>query len=243
VNGDVQFALPDAGAPDLTFKGEVQVAGLAVLDEVTADPFAAWETLRIAGIDFALQPLKAHAATVTLTGLAANVVRLTDGSLNVVAVFRSGAAASATPPVAESASPKGAPAPATPVPPTGGAVPDLALGEIVIEAGRFSFIDRTLTPPHSIAVADMNGRVRGFTSRSGETGEIDLSAMLDGHSKVHVSGRLNPLAQQPYMDVKLALESYDLTASSPYSARYVAHPIDKGKLSLSTWPTASTGGN
>jgi hypothetical protein len=60
---------------------------------------------------------------------------------------------------------------------------------------------------------------------------IDLTALVDG-APLSLNGTLKPAGKDSRADLKLTLGGYNLPLASSYATKYVAQPIEKGKLSL-----------
>ena len=79
----VQFALPAGGAPRVSLKGQASLSDLALVT-AAGEPLGAWKQLQIGLAD--VQPLARRIAlgSVTLDGLALDLRRAADGSLNLL---------------------------------------------------------------------------------------------------------------------------------------------------------------
>jgi len=61
--------------------------------------------------------------------------------------------------------------------------------------------------------------------------DILMKGKLDGDAPVEISGKLNPLANQLYLDLAASARGIELTRLTPYAAKYAGYSITKGKLS------------
>jgi outer membrane protein OmpA-like peptidoglycan-associated protein len=55
---------------------------------------------------------------------------------------------------------------------------------------------------------------------------------VDDHSTFTVTGTMNPLADDPKIDLTLSLKNGEMPPGSPYAAKFVGYPIHQGQLSL-----------
>lgn len=53
-----------------------------------------------------------------------------------------------------------------------------------------------------------------------------------GNGPLAISGQINPLAKQPYLDLAFKLSDMDLSAMTPYSGKYAGYAVEKGQLYL-----------
>jgi outer membrane protein OmpA-like peptidoglycan-associated protein len=59
-----------------------------------------------------------------------------------------------------------------------------------------------------------------------------LQGKVDKYAPVKITGQINPLTSDAFTDLSILFQNVELTALSPYSAKYAGYPITKGKLSL-----------
>jgi hypothetical protein len=62
--------------------------------------------------------------------------------------------------------------------------------------------------------------------------EVDLRGSLENHSPLSITGTLNPLWSDPFVDLKVSFTDIDLSPFTPYSGTYLGYTVDKGKLFL-----------
>ncbi len=72
-----------------------------------------------------------------------------------------------------------------------------------------------------------------MSSVPGTKASVDISGNIDRYAPVKVKGEINPLLDQPYLDLDVIFQSVELTTVNPYSGTYAGHYIDRGQLSLS----------
>jgi hypothetical protein len=65
------------------------------------------------------------------------------------------------------------------------------------------------------------------------TAEVVLRGAVDHSGALAIEGKMNPLAKELFVDLKINLTDFELPPTSPYSGRYAGYGIEKGKLSLS----------
>jgi len=59
-----------------------------------------------------------------------------------------------------------------------------------------------------------------------------LKGRLENHSPVEITGRINPLIENSFLDLKIAFRDIEMSPLSPYSGRYLGQMLEKGKLTF-----------
>ncbi|OPY92746.1 MAG: hypothetical protein A4E73_00816 [Syntrophaceae bacterium PtaU1.Bin231] len=109
---------------------------------------------------------------------------------------------------------------------------NIQIGKVTLQGGTLDFTDRFIKPSYSARMLQIGGSVTGLSSEEISRAAIDLKGNLGHGSPVEITGRINPLARDLYADVKLGFKNIELSPVTPYSSRYVGHPILKGKLTF-----------
>jgi hypothetical protein len=103
---------------------------------------------------------------------------------------------------------------------------------VTLQGGRVRFTDRNIKPVYSSTLDELGGRVSGLTSQEGLLADVDFRARLNGYAPIEITGRVNPLQKDPYVDLKAAVKGMDMSGTTPYSGRYLGYTIQQGKLFL-----------
>ena len=251
LRGDLALQTLPAGDWTLAWKGETNVENVHLTEKVNASDLLKWRSLFAGGIALKLDSRKPD----LLAGLSINEVALSDyfariivspqGRLNLQDVVRKdGAAASAPVAAAPAAKPATAPAARPPTPPVAGgqsaalaqminaARPPIDVKAIVMQGGRVDFSDFFIKPNYRAQLSELGGRVSGLSSASGTAGEVELRGLVEGSAPIDITGRINPLAEALFLDIKASARGIELAPLSPYSGKYVGYGIEKGKLSV-----------
>jgi uncharacterized protein involved in outer membrane biogenesis len=251
LRGDLALQAQPAGDWTLAWKGETNVENMHLTEKVNASDLLKWRSLFAGGIALKLDSRKPD----LLAGLSINEVALSDyfariivspqGRLNLQDVVRKEGAA-VTAPVAAAPAAKPAPAPAArpaAAPAAGSqsaalaqminaARPPIDVQTIVMQGGRVDFSDFFIKPNYRAQLSDLGGRVSGLSSASGTAGEVELRGLVEGSAPIVITGRINPLAEALFLDIKASARGIELAPLSPYSGKYVGYGIEKGKLSV-----------
>ncbi len=210
--------------PAAGFTGAVKVEKFGLVDGARLEDLAGFSALALNGLKIATAPtIGVSIASVTVAAPYARVTVGADKSLNLAEVVRAPGAAAAPATVAAPPSLGAAPAQA---------LPQIEIGVVTISDGDFSFEDRSLEPHVRMAVNAFGGTIAGLSSKDVGKADVDLKATVDGAGPVAISGRIDPLGRDMFVDLKVDCRSVDLTPLSPYSGKYAGYELARGKLFL-----------
>jgi Domain of Unknown Function (DUF748) len=145
-----------------------------------------------------------------------------DKTLNLAALAKTDAQ-----PAGETAVPAAVAAAGTAAP-----LPVIAVGRVVISAGDFSFADRSVEPNVSMAISQFGGTITGLSSENLAKAGVNLKGSVDGAGPVAITGELDPLGVNKFVDLKIDFHNVDLLPLSPYSGKYAGYELARGKLAL-----------
>lgn len=218
-SGKVHFAAGTNSAPQVTFAGALSLTNLATrLPDATND-LVRWDDLELKGIDFALAPPHVKLEEIAWRGLAAQAALDAQGQLNFSKILLPLTNAPAPP------TPPSAPAPNAEAPP-------IEVGALVLDNATLGFTDHSIQPPATAAITALSGRVEGLSSAMNTTANVDLHGLLGAQAPFAVTGRINPLARERFVDLTFTNANAQLTPFTPYMEKYAGHPLNKGRLNL-----------
>lgn len=223
-----------APAPRVAFAGDFDLANFGALDGHKNERLLSWKSFHVGGIDFASAPAELSVHDVALTDYAARLMIFPDAHFNLQDI-------AAAAPEAPRPAASGGPRPAVPAKPPAPAAPQgpspppmrIAVGQVTLQGGEVSFTDRLIQPNYSAQLTELGGRVTGLSSDPRSTAEVSLRGAVDHSGTLTIDGRMNPLAKDLFLDLKVDVKDFELPPTSPYAARYAGYGIEKGKLSLS----------
>jgi len=240
-DGSLRFAVHERAAPRVGWKGRVSVAGFSAASKEANNDLLRWKSLTFDQVDFDSEPLKVDVGGITLEDFYARVILNSDGRLNLRELLVDRQAQSADGPAqpasgASGAAPGTAVAPAS-APPSAAAPAaappapqrNLRVGGVRLVNGNIDFSDFFVKPNYSANLTGMNGQISQITP--GQAGDLELRGRVDHTGSVEILGKVNPLADPLYLDLKANASDIDLPRLSPYSGKYVGYGIEKGKLS------------
>jgi hypothetical protein len=109
----------------------------------------------------------------------------------------------------------------------------VTIGVVTLQGGTVSFSDRFIKPAFSATMVELGGRVSGLSSEADRTADMDLRGRLGSDAPLEISGKVNPLSSDLFVDATVAFKDIDLSPMTPYAGKYLGYAIQKGKLTLS----------
>ncbi|RQZ19261.1 DUF748 domain-containing protein [Burkholderia sp. Bp9031] len=243
--------------PRATYRGDVALVDVRMLDKATSDPFAGWRSLALSNlkVNYDEKGTDVDAARVTFSNFYGRVLLDAQGRLNLkdVVAKETGPAQSLT----RDAS-KGEPVPLSPgvTPPAAAQAASAAavqqasapvvvkaapppqnpvrmhFGELLLQNGRVTYTDNFIKPNYTANLVAIKGTVGAFGTDSTTSAPVDVAANLAGNGPISIKGSVNPLIEKPALDLTATAHDIELTNLTPYSAKYAGYPITKGKLNV-----------
>ncbi len=262
LNGNVSTGYSKDGIMKASYKGEASVRNFASLDKANAEDFLKWNSLYFGGMDATSNPLYINITQVALTDFYSRIIINKDGSINLQGVMQEkGSEPTSTQnksegPIVEayakpveaapgipgsepqkpSEAAQGKPAdivtkPVVEAPPQ---KPEklIKIDTITFQGGTINFSDRHIEPNYSSSFLEMGGKVSGLSSEENMFADVDLRGKLENYAPLEITGKINPLRDDLYVDLKIDFKNMDLSPVTPYSGRYLGYTIQKGALSL-----------
>ncbi len=225
--GRLELSTKEPPGLQAKYTGEITLGKFAAIEKSTAEDILKWESLALTELSVGYNPLFVHAKKVALANFFAHLVIQPDGRLNLQEI-------AATEGVANPAgSAKPAPAaPETKAPATPNVPMDIRIEEVTLQAGRVQFQDRTLKPSYSATMSEIAGRVSGLSSLETSLADVELRGQMNNSAPLEITGKINPLKQDLFADIRARFTGMDLSPTTPYAGKYVGYTIAKGKLSF-----------
>ena len=217
--------------PAVAYTGTAGLNRFASIDRKNANDFLKWEALVLDHLDVGLNPTRLSIDQVSLSNFFARLIVDPDGSVNLASMFSPTDAASGGETGRTDSSPPPSP---TPIPPAGSQTekPTVRIARVSLTGGDVDFSDRLIKPNFNAKFHDLGGRVSGLESIEEKRADVLLEGMWSDHAPVKVTGRINPLIDNPYLDLNLNISDIELSPFSPYSGKYLGYILEKGKLTF-----------
>jgi len=219
------------------FDGDVKVEGFALLDAPLGQELARWRSLQITGIRAAPAPTGTSIKLVRWVEPRVRVQVSENGSSNLKRVLRTeGKDPKESKEVAATAAAKKEEAAPAKAAAKAGAPPEpppypFSVASFQIVRGAAEFTDRSVEPPVSLGVADLDVRVRGLSNAVSARSQVVVRGIVGG-GPFEVNGTLSPRMVNDATDLKVTSKGIDLTSLSPYCGKHLGYLLEKGKLDL-----------
>ncbi|MFO0232090.1 MAG: DUF748 domain-containing protein [Burkholderiales bacterium] len=113
---------------------------------------------------------------------------------------------------------------------SGGARPTIRVGTIRIASGNVNFTDLFIRPNYTANLTQLVGSIDALASDRSEPSDVLITGRVDDDTPLEITGKIAPLAQSRYLDLRAVARGFDLPKLSPYSGRWAGYAIEKGKL-------------
>ncbi len=238
-NMKVNVALDKDNKPIGSFSGSAGVRGFHTVDSVQEEDLLKWESLQLDQINGNLAPFSLAIRQIALNGVYSKIAVRKDGTLNLQNLVTKA-------PLTPSPSPAGRgeqnqnPRPLG----EGGQRPgegtvsasaqkaQIKIDSLTVQDGTIAFSDLHLPQQFRSTFHKLGGRVSGLSSDMNTRAEVDLRGNLESHSPLQITGTINPLRDDLFVDLTIAFKDIELSPATPYSGTYLGYEIDKGKLFL-----------
>ncbi len=229
--GNVSFDAPKGKPVRAGFRGEVSVNDFSSMDKALAEEFLTFASLRFGGVEVGYNPTSVAIRDISLTDFYSRIIVHPDGTLNVQGIAAKEGAGRDN--VALKPAPAAAPANAASTDNASQAsgIP-VRIDTVTLQGGKVNFSDHYIKPNYSASLVEIGGRVSGLSSEENRLADIDLRGKLENSAPLEISGKINPLAKDLFLDLKVDFSDMDLSPLSPYAGRYAGYGIEKGKLTM-----------
>jgi uncharacterized protein involved in outer membrane biogenesis len=231
-SGQLALSIKEPAGLQAKFTGEITLGKFAAIEKINAEDILKCESLALHELSVGYNPIFVHAKKVVLADFFAHVIIQPGGRLNLQEIVDTSEPAGQAKP-AEPPSPAGqtvkADPPAQTAPST---TTDIQIEEVTLQGGRVQFLDRTLKPNYSALMTEIGGRVSGLSSLETSVADVELRGRINNSTPLEITGKVNPLKQDLFADIRARFTGMDLSPTSPYSGKYVGYVIEKGKLSF-----------
>lgn len=224
--GEMELAFSEHAPLKARFNGSLGLSDVGLVDKGNAGDLLKWKSLSLSGINAVLggkHPVDISAAEIALRDFFARLVINADGSLALRKLIKENSPAVSK--KEEEGSQTAAPSDPESLPYR------IKVGQLVLEKGQVRFSDYFIKPNYSANLLGLGGSISGLSSVSGTTANVNLGGTVDGSAPLVISGRVNPLAKEIFLDLTADTRGVEMSGFSPYSARYTGYGIEKGKLS------------
>lgn len=216
-----KFGLRDSKSesPSVIFTGRVAVTNFKTIDNENAQDFLNWKSLYLDGLLFKTNPVDIKIENVSLTDFYSKIVVNQDGALNlqkIVIKEDKGEIQSEEKTINTQSNKKA----------------KIKISKVTLQNGHINFTDLYIKPNYTANLVELTGRVSGLTSEENIFADLDIKGRFENYAPLEITGKLNPLADDLFVDLKIDFKDMDLSPLTPYSGKYLGYTIEKGKLFL-----------
>lgn len=248
--GSLSVGYSKETGPKASYKGTASLNNFASVDKVDAEDFLKWKSLYFDSMDVTYNPLVVKINEVALSDFYSRVIINADGSINLQNVMvkeeqeqqkteaaNNNAEAKINKneevmvekekEITDQAKPGSMITTGTDA-----AKKMVTIEKVTLQGGTVNFSDRYIKPNFSTNMLEMGGRVTGLSSEETKMADVEMRGKLDNYAPLEVTGKINPLRDDLFIDLTISFKDLDLSSLTPYSGRYLGYVIEKGKLGL-----------
>ncbi|MDF0666277.1 MAG: DUF748 domain-containing protein [Nitrospira sp.] len=222
--GSMHFSKEHANEPLMRFQGNLGVNQLAIADRTDLDNVLTWKALSLNRIALDVEPTAVKLGEIVWQEPSLHMVVDSEGRLNLSRLV-------VTPPPGDQAAGQkesegektqaktGDPAPVT--------IDQVKVGKLAA-----TFQDMSVEPQVRTSLTEFGGTIKGLSSKHLQKADVNLRGKVGRAAPLKIVGKINPLSEDAFTDLKVSLDGVDLTQAGPYIGKYVGYGLSKGKLSL-----------
>lgn len=211
-----------------SFRGDFGVHSFYALD-ADGEDLLKWESLELDNLRCLLNPFSMEIGGVAVSKFYSRIVVEKNGVLNLKELYKpEGPTKNAV--VSQPASV--APPPAATAPAGAAAKGTVRIDTVTLQDGTIAFVDRYTKPEYSSSMVNLGGRISGLSSEANKLADVDLRGNLGNHSPLRITGQINPLRDDLFVDLKVSFTDIELSPFTPYAGTFLGYAVDKGKLYL-----------
>jgi hypothetical protein len=228
--GNLQLKDETGKGIQIVYKGDSSLNNLASIDKANSEDFLKWKSLALSNMDVGINPFHVNIEGIALTDFYSRVVINPNGIVNLqeIMVEKKGETSKGTGEKGSSKS-EGNKAP----PAEKESTQNIKIEKVTFQGGAINYSDHFIKPNVTVNMAEVGGRVSGLSSEEATTADVELRGKFGEQSApVEITGKINPLKKNLYVDLKVSFKDIELSPMSPYSGKYAGYGIEKGKLSL-----------
>jgi outer membrane protein OmpA-like peptidoglycan-associated protein len=168
-----------------------------------------WDLLQLDQLKWSFAPFTLDIGQVALSRFSSEIVVAPDGSLNLAQLFLAGKEQKVT------AKGKGR---------------MIRIKTVTIQDGTLIFSDHHVPGGYRTTLYNLGGRINGLSSESDRFADVDLHGSLEKRSPLTITGQINPLRDDLFVDLKGSFDAIELAPLTPYAVTYLGYAIDQGQL-------------
>jgi uncharacterized protein involved in outer membrane biogenesis len=215
--GNLSFSSNEKKEIKASYKGEASLSNFSSIDKLNAEDFLKWESLSFSDLKVGYNPLLIDIQGISLTNSYSRVIMNVDGTLNLQEIIEKGEPNQETtqPPVTQGKTPPPTQEKATPSQKEKESTKNIKIGTVTLQGGTIDFSDRSVKPNYSAKLTEIGGRISGLSSEETSMADVELRGKLDDYAPLEITGKINPLKEDLYVDIKARFKDMELSPATP----------------------------
>ena len=221
----------EAGAgAKLVYGGSVKVDRLLLEEIAPKRPFLAWDSVASGDVLLTLAPNRLNISELKVNRPSGRLIIAEDQTVNLADVLRkpkksaqagqeAGARRDADPAAAQDLASEADPFP-------------VMIERMIVSGGKLEFADLSLRPQFATHMHELKGVITGLGTDPKRNARLRLDARVDQYGSAKIRGQIRVLHPARFTEIDMAFRNLELTAMSPYVAKFAGYRIASGKLSL-----------
>ncbi len=223
--GHLSFTSDEKKEMKFNYKGDASLDHFSSIDKLKGEDLLKLESLSLSGLNVSHSPISINLKEVSLRNFFARLWITPEGKINLQEILRTEESKSEPPPSSPQVKPEI---------PGEGKEPkrEIQIDQVTLQGGRVEVSDRSVKPEFSMSLSEIGGKISGLSAEENTTAEVHLHTKINEYAPLEITGKINPLREDLYIDLKARLKDLDLSPATPYSGKYVGYTVEKGKLSF-----------
>ncbi len=228
MGGSLLLSTTDKKEMKVAYKGEAALTNFSSIDKLNGEDLLKLESLALSDLQVGTTPLSVDIKGISLTDFYARVLVNSEGKINLQELMKT----------EEPKQEQGAPSPAAQQKKAEssaeekGPSKNIKIGQVTLQGGKIDILDKSVNPEFSMSLSEMGGRVSGLSAEENTTADVELRGKLNNYTPLEITGKINPLREDLFVDLKARIKDLELSPATPYAGKYVGYTIEKGKLSF-----------
>lgn len=195
--------------------GTLQIDGLKILESHNKKEILGFKTLDIRDLTLHLDPLRLRIGQINILEPRSTVHIDAQGQTPIERVTISAIRPAQTSQVAAT---------------TSNGIQEAKIDTINLKQGHIIFLDESIAPAFQTTITPLDMTLTQLSLDPNRESDLSLTAIIDDSASVNIQGKIAPLKSPVEINTNATLRNLNLTALSPYAAKFIAYPITRGHL-------------
>jgi hypothetical protein len=229
LHGTVRLRPDVNNLPVVSFNGDSSLENFHTVDGAFGQDLVSWNALSFNSIAANLNPPLVAVDQIVLDKVDTLLIIETNHTINLENVLKP---AGNSPPQTNEMKVAATPKPETAKTEATNTPIQISVNTILLTNSTIHFVDRSIQPNVNLDLQSVNGTISDLGSEKMQHAVINLSSKVGGSGPLTITGTINPLNNDKTNSLSLKGQNIDLTALSPYVAKFAGYDLAEGKLNL-----------